>query len=226
MTSRASAARLVSSAGQVHPDALVEVRVEDQLLRAPAAVQASSRPIPPPVSAPRRAHRVSATADSAATCQPDTGASVPNTPASVGTPQAWASSTPAAKAISPAEVRRQEAAGPRVHHAGHQRVEHRRAGVLQLDQHEGGHDLGVGLRRRCPAIGRGSRRAGVGHRHDADRQPGLGQDEGALHALAVLGERRDRADQGRERRPRPHRLPRRRPARAPSRPRSAPSAHR
>ena len=52
--------------------------------------------MPLPVSAPSRAHSVRFTADSAATCQPPgSTASVPNTPASVGTPQAWAISTPA-----------------------------------------------------------------------------------------------------------------------------------
>ncbi len=57
--------------------------------------------MPLPVSAPSSAHSVRLTADSAATCQPGSGASVPNTPASVGTPQAWAISTPAPYATSP-----------------------------------------------------------------------------------------------------------------------------
>ena len=57
--------------------------------------------MPLPVSAPSRPHSVRLTADSAATCQPGSGASVPNTPARVGTPQWWAISTPAAYATSP-----------------------------------------------------------------------------------------------------------------------------
>ncbi len=56
--------------------------------------------MPLPVSAPARAHRVRATAASAADCQPGVRASVPKTPASVGTPHAWASSTPTTYAIS------------------------------------------------------------------------------------------------------------------------------
>ncbi len=98
-----------------------------------------------------------------------------------------------------AEARREEVAGPRVHDAGHERVEDRGARMLELDQRERGDDLGIALGDRAgDRCGPG--RAGGRHRHEADRQPGRGEDEGALHPLGVLGERRDRADERRQRR--------------------------
>ena len=51
-----------------------------------------------------------------------------------------------------------------------------------------------------PGDGRRPGRAGVRHRHEADRQAGLGQNQRRLHPFPVLRQRSDAAHQQRERR--------------------------
>ena len=111
----------------------------------------------------------------------------------------------------------------RLHHPGHEGVEDRRARVDELDQRQRGDDLRVAGHDRA-GDRRRPRGAGRGHRHEADRDAGLGEDEGTLHPLVVLGQGRDRADERREGRSRPHASPRRRRGRVPSPRRTGPAA--